>query len=185
MPVNEKALLATQTGQSIHMYGAGVLQNQISVINPDFGSIWQDSIIRTPIGVYGVDTTAKKIWRVTQQNSFETISDMKIQKFLNEHIKLNELDKTVKIGLRNVKTHYNNFKGDVMFTFYNEGKSESWNICYNERMGKWITTYDWIPLCSENIDNIFYSMDRDRAVPVAKIYDNIVAEYDIKLSEHV
>ena len=28
-------------------------------------------------------------------------------------------------------------------------------------------------------------MDRDRAVPVAKIYDNIVAEYDIKLSEHV
>lgn len=185
LPVNEKALLATQTGQSIHMYGAGVLQNQISVINPDFGSIWQDSIIRTPIGVYGVDTTAKKIWRVTQQNSFETISDMKIQKFLNEHIKLNELDKTVKIGLRNVKTHYNNFKGDVMFTFYNEGKSESWNICYNERMGKWITTYDWIPLCSENIDNIFYSMDRDRAVPVAKIYDNIVAEYDIKLSEHV
>ena len=42
IPVNEKALLSTQSGQSIHMYGAGVLQNQISVISPDFGSIWQE-----------------------------------------------------------------------------------------------------------------------------------------------
>lgn len=61
---------------------------------------------------------------------------MKIQKFLNEHIKLSELDKTVKIGLRNVKTHFNNFKGDVMFTFYNERENEKWNICYNERLSK-------------------------------------------------
>ena len=58
------------------MYGAGVLQNQVTVISPDFGSIWQESIIRTPIGVYGVDTYAKKIWRVTYNNSFETISDL-------------------------------------------------------------------------------------------------------------
>lgn len=103
------------------MYGAGVLQNQISVINPDFGSIWQDSIIRTPVGLYGVDTTAKKIWRVTQQNGFETISDMKIQKFLNEKIKMGPEDKYPVIATKNVKTHYNNFKGDVMFTFYNNG----------------------------------------------------------------
>lgn len=38
LPINEKALLATQSGQSIHMYGAGVLQNQISLISSDFGS---------------------------------------------------------------------------------------------------------------------------------------------------
>ena len=39
IPINEKALIQTNTGQSIHMYGAGVLQNQISLISPDFGSI--------------------------------------------------------------------------------------------------------------------------------------------------
>ena len=120
IPVNEKALLSTQSGQSIHMYGAGVLQNQISVISPDFGSIWQESIIRTPRGVYGVDTYAKKIWRVTYNGGFETISDMKVQKFLNDNIKLSESDKKPIIGIKNVKTHFNNFKGDVMFTFYNE-----------------------------------------------------------------
>jgi hypothetical protein len=117
--VNEKALMQTTTGQSIHLYGAGVLQSQVSLITPDFGSIWADSIIRTPIGVYGVDTYAKKIWRYSESNGFETISDMKIQRFLNDNIILLEEDKYPTIGLRNVKSHYNNYKGDVMFTFYN------------------------------------------------------------------
>jgi hypothetical protein len=43
------------------MYGAGVLQSQVTLITGDYGSVWQESIIQTPIGVYGVDTFAKKI----------------------------------------------------------------------------------------------------------------------------
>jgi hypothetical protein len=39
IPINEKALLSTTTGQAIHMYGAGVLQNQVTAISPDYGSI--------------------------------------------------------------------------------------------------------------------------------------------------
>jgi hypothetical protein len=38
IPINEKALLSTQEGLSIHLYGAGVLQEQVSVISPDYGS---------------------------------------------------------------------------------------------------------------------------------------------------
>jgi hypothetical protein len=49
---------------------------------------------------------------------------MKIQRFLNDHIQLEELDKYPIIGLRNVKSHYNNYKGDVMFTFYNFTQNE-------------------------------------------------------------
>ena len=184
LPINEKALLATQSGQSIHMYGAGVLQNQVTVISPDFGSIWQESIIKTPIGVYGVDTYAKKIWRVTYNNSFETISDMKVQRFLNDNIKLSESDKKPIIGIKNVKTHFNNFKGDVMFTFYNEAVDANWNLCYNERMGKWITRYSWTPLYSENIDNIFYSIDQKRTSVYGCIYNNISNNYGIHTNIH-
>ena len=171
LPINEKALLATQSGQSIHMYGAGVLQNQISLISPDFGSTWPESIIRTPIGIYGVDTYAKKIW-VYSNNGLRTISDMKIQKFLNDNITLREQDKYPIIGLKNVKSHYNNFKGDVMFTFYNDEKDTTWNLCFNERMDKWITRYSWTPLYSENINNVFYSLDRNRAKILSHIYNN-------------
>ena len=171
LPINEKALLATQSGQSIHMYGAGVLQNQISLISPDFGSTWPESIIRTPIGIYGVDTYAKKIW-VYSNNGLRTISDMKIQKFLNDNITLREQDKYPIIGLKNVKSHYNNFKGDVMFTFYNDDEGTTWNLCFNERMDKWITRYSWTPLYSENINNVFYSLDRNRAKILSHIYNN-------------
>ena len=179
IPINEKALLATQSGQSIHMYGAGVLQNQISLVSPDFGSIWPESIIRTPIGVYGVDTSAKKIWRYTS-NGLEIISDMKIQKFLNDNIDFKEQDKNPIIALKNVKSHYNNYKGDVMFTFYNSDTNKTWNLCFNERMNKWITRYTWTPLYSENINNIFYSLDQSRAKILSYIYNNKHCSYGIR-----
>lgn len=184
VPINEKALIQTTTEQSIHMYGAGVLQKQISLITPDFGTIWPESVIRTPIGVYGVDTYAKKIWRYSDKNGFETISDMKIQRFLNDNIKLNEADKYPIIALKNVKSHYNNNKGDIMFTFYNFVEGKEWNFCYNERMDKWITRYSWIPLYSENINNIFYSLDKKRAEILAYIYDNRNCSYGIRTSEN-
>lgn len=184
VPVNQQALMSTTTGQSIHLYGAGVLQSRVSVITPDFGSIWADSIIRTPIGVYGVDTYAKKIWRYSDANGFETISDMKIQRFLNDNIKLKEEDKYPTIGLRNVKTHYNNYKGDVMFTFYNFTEGEEWNFCFNERMNKWITRYSWTPLCSENINNTFYSLDKKRAEILSYIYDNRNTPYGLRTTEN-
>lgn len=179
IPVNEKALMATNTGQSIHMYGAGVLQNQMTVISQDYGSIWPESIIRTPIGVYGVDTYAKKIWRFSADKNLELISDAKIQRFLNDHIRLKEKDKYPTIALRNVKTHYNNYKGDIMFTFYNDTEDEEWNICYNERLDKWFTRYSWIPLYSDNVNNIYYSLDKKRAEVLAHIYDNINATIGI------
>ena len=175
IPVNEKALLSTTTGQSIHMYGVGVLQNQMSIISQDYGTIWQESIIRTPLGVYGVDTYAKKIWRFSQDKGLELLSDGKIQRWLNDHIKLKEKDKYPTIALKNVKSHYNNYKGDIMFTFYNDTEDEEWNICYNERLDKWSTRYSWIPLYSENVNNIYYSLDKKRAKILAYIYNNINA----------
>lgn len=174
IPINEKALFATTTGQSIHAYGAGVLQNQVTPVSPDFGSIWQESIIRTPNAIYGVDTYAKKIWRYNDAKGFQLISDMIVQRFLNDNIILAESDKYPTISLRNVKTHFNNYKGDVMFTFYNGDKV--WNLCFNERLEKWITKYSWTPLASENINNIFLSLDRKRASLYGIIYDNINTE---------
>lgn len=184
VPINEKALIQTTTGQSIHMYGAGVIQNQISLISSDFGSIWPESIVKTPIGIYGVDTYAKKIWKYTKDKGLEIISDMKIQRFLNDNIRLKEDDKYQIIALRNVKTHYNNYKGDVMFTFYNFSENKEWNFCFNERMDKWITRYSWTPLYSENINNSFYSLDKKRAEILSYIYDNMYNNYGIRTSNN-
>lgn len=120
VPVNEKALMQTTTGETIHIYGHGVLPDQMTIISQDFGSKYEHSVIRTPIGIYGIDTDARKIWRFSDKNGFETLSDMKIETYLNDNL---FTDKEVDIETCDVRAHYDSFKGDVMFTFYNRDKN--------------------------------------------------------------
>lgn len=155
LPINEKALMQTTTEQTIHIYGHGVLPDQMSIVSQDYGSRYADSVIRTPLGVYGIDVDAKKIWRFTDKQGFETISDMKIESFLNLHLKP-ENHSQISVGTNDVRTHYNSFKGDVIFTWYYD--NEEFSICFNERQSVWTTRYDWIPIVSENINGEFYSL---------------------------
>ena len=176
VPINEKALLSTQEGLSIHLYGAGVLQEQVSVISPDYGSTWMESLIKTPDAYYGVDTSAKKIWKFNNTEGFQCISDFKIQSFLNDNLNIDWDDKFF-MGATNVRTHYNNFKGDVIFTFYNE--NDAYSLCYNERMKMWVSRYTWMPLLSANIDNQFYSFNRSVIEKYTKLYKQTTKESGI------
>ena len=145
--------------------------SDLNIISDTYGSQWKDSVIKTPSGVYGVDTVAKKIWRV-KEGQIELISDMRVQEFLNQNISLTERELTPIIGVRNVKTLYNAFKHDIMFTFYDnlQGTSEkAWNLCWNEVLGIFTTFYSWIPSEMENIDNIPFSFDRDTVKAIGKL----------------
>ena len=153
VPVNPKALMQTTTGEAIHIYGYGVLPNEMTIISQDYGSKYEHSVIRTPIGIYGMDVDTKKIWRFSDRQGFETISDMKIETYLKDN--LNPLE--INIGNADIRTHYNGKKGDLMFTWYCNG--EIYSICYNERQNIWVTRYDWCPIVSENINDEFHSLN--------------------------
>lgn len=171
IPVNERAIAGEGQGGNVYINTSNVLPENPKVISDTFGSQWKESIIKTPIGVYGVDTVAKKIWR-TNGEDFECISDFKISEFLNNNISLTERELTPIIGVRNVKSHYNAYKRDVMFTFYDNlyGFEEKvWNICFNESVGQWITFYSWVPSYSGNIYNSFFSFDRNTSKWIAKL----------------
>lgn len=145
--------------------------SELNIISDTYGSQWKDSIIKTPSGIYGVDTVAKKIWRV-KEGEIEIISDMRVQEFLNQNITLSERELTPTIGIRNVKTLYNAFKHDIMFTFYDNlyGVHEkSWNLCWNEVLGIFTTFYSWIPSEMQNIDNIPFSFNRDTVKSIARL----------------
>lgn len=154
VPVNPKALMQTTTGETIHIYGYGVLPDEMTIISQDYGSKYEHSVIRTPIGIYGVDVDAKKIWRFSDKQGFETISDMKIETYLKDNLKSQEIE----MGGSDIRTHYNGKKGDLMFTWYRNG--EIYSICYNERQNLWVTRYDWTPIVSENINDEFYSLNK-------------------------
>ena len=171
IPVNERAVAGEGAGGNVFINTSNVLPENPKIISDTFGSQWKDSIIKTPLGIYGVDTIGKKIWR-TNGEIFECISDFKVQEFLNQNISLSERELDPIIGIRNVKTHYNKFKRDVMFTFYDNlyGFEEKvWNLCYNELQQKWITFYSWVPSYSENIYNQYFSFDRNTSKWITKL----------------
>lgn len=171
IPVNERAVAGEGAGGNIYINTSNVLPENPKIISDTFGSQWKDSVIKTPMGIYGVDTVGKKIWR-TNGEDFECISDFKVQEFLNKNISLTERETEPVIGIRNVKTHYNKFKHDIMFTFYDNlyGFEEKvWNLCYNELMQKWITFYSWVPSYSENIYNQYFSFDRNTSKWISKL----------------
>ena len=177
--INPKSVISTTTGNPIHMYGTSVIDKHMTIISDMYGSSWKDSVIRTTRAVYGVDTSAKKIWRIDTQNGFVCISDFTIQRWLNDNLDLKELEKTPLFGTRNVKTHFNAYKNDVMFTFYNRDKI--WNICYNEIRQNWITRYSWTPLLSENVNNSFFSFDLLRTRVFSIINNNLRNREDSEL----
>lgn len=171
IPVNERAVAGEGSGGNVFINTSNVLPENPKMLSDTYGTQWPESVVQTPYFVYGVDTVGKKIWR-TNGDQFEIISDFKIQEFLNENITLSEREMTPIIGVRNVKGHYNAFKRDVMFTFYDDlyGFEEKvWNICYNEVMQKFITFYSWVPSYSANIDNIHFSFNRDTSKWISKL----------------
>lgn len=171
IPVNERVQTGEGDGGNIYINTNNILPENPRVISDKLGSQWQDSIIKTQHGVYGVDTVAKKIWLVSD-SGITNISDFFVQEFLNNNITLNEQETTPIIGIRNVKTIYNANKQDVMFTFYDnlDGFNETcWNLCYNEIIGKWVTFYSWIPSYGENIYNSLFTFDRETSRGISKL----------------
>ena len=172
LPVNERIQTGEGDGGAIFINTKNVLpENPQIVLSDMIGSQWAESVVKTPYAVYGVDTVAKKIWRTDGKN-LETISDFKVNKFLVDNLSLSERETTPIIGIRNVKTHYNANKNDVMFTFYDQKygfEDKAWNLCYNEITKSFVTFYSWLPSYSANIDNIFFTFDRYVSKYIAKL----------------
>ena len=176
IPVNERALAGQGEGGNVYVNTSNVLPENPAVLSDCYGSQWRDSVIKTSTGtgvsrIYGVDTISKKIWAITSQG-FSIISDFFVEEFLIKNISLAEREMTPIIGIRNVKTHFNKWKNDVMFTFYDNIYSfeeKVWNLCWNELWQKWVTFYSWVPSFSENIYNQYFSFDRNTSKYIAKL----------------
>ena len=162
--INERILMGEGDGQPVFINTKNVLPEELVIVSDTYGSQWPESVIKSENGiVYGVDTVNKKIWSVTT-SGLSLLSDLKVNSFLTKNITLSQQELTPFIGLKNVKTHYNNNKKDVIFTFYNEvyqDEEKVWSLCFNELLQQFITFYSWIPSYSENIDTQFFTFNRN------------------------
>ena len=189
--INERILAGQGDGNPVFINTQNVLPEELTIITDTIGTQWPESVIKTESGyVYGVDTVSKKIWRVKGQQ-LEIISDFKVNKFLIDNISLGERELYPTIGLKNIKTHYNNNKKDVMFTFYDDvykDEEKVWNLCFNELLNEFVTFYSWIPSYSENIDTQFFTFNRNTSKwlsLLAKSNYNIPTNHGIVLDSPV
>lgn len=169
LPVNERTLITSSSGGDVFIESPNVINKVIKVLSSNYGSVFPEGIKITANYVYGVDTDAKKIWR-TDGASFEVISDFKIQKFLNDNITLSEKDKYVDLKRLNVKIHYNAFKQDLIFVFYNNiglSTENRFAVTFNEQTNNWVSFNSWYPFFTENINNIFFSTSLDKSISIA------------------
>ena len=159
--VNERAVATNSQSGFSYIDTSKVLSDKPRFLSTEYGSQWADSVIQTATGVYGIDTVAKKIWHYG--DSFEVLSDLKLQKFLKDNLDVNEQETKPNVLSLNVKSHYNKHKQDLMFTFFKVIGDDylGWNLCYNEITKKFTTFYSWIPSYSGNINNIYYSFDNE------------------------
>ena len=168
--INERILAGGGENDPVFVNSKNVLPEELIILSDTYGTQWGDSVIKSDAGlVYGVDTTTKKIWRVKGQQ-LELLSDFKVNKFLINNISLEERELSPIIGIRNVKTHYNANKQDIIFTFYDDvykDEEKAWSLCYNEILNQFITFYSWIPSYSANIDTKFFTFNRDTAKQLA------------------
>lgn len=177
IPIQERAIAAQGSGGMAYINTDEILPDTPNIISESYGSTWADSVIITPqdgetsIAIFGIDTYSKKIW-MYNGGALTILSSLYVQEFLNKNITLSERDKDPILGIRNVKTTYNAFKHDVMFTFYDDliGTEEKvWNLCYNIPLKKFITFYSWVPSFMANINNIPFSFNRNVSKWIAKL----------------
>lgn len=188
IPVQEKTLASDNS--DVYLNYKRILPESGLVLSQDIGSKWIDSIVKTPYGIFGVDTCAKKIWKVSGTSPKLTIiSDFKVESFLNANLTVKSTDNTPYFGIRDVRSFFDIQKQEILFTMYDwlelykrlingsydsakineyirdKGQLTQWNLAYNMLSssdgGLFTTFYSWIPGINFNIDNRMYSTDID------------------------
>lgn len=165
IPYKERVPLNQES--QIFISGTGVL-TPYSQSLATFGSQHTHSIIKTDRTLYGTDINRRKIWQLNG-NDVKAISDFIVESYLCKDEQLGYLDrlsfynnKTDIINNLCVRTGYDNFNQEVLFTFFLKDNAEvSFTIVYSEMMGIWTSFYSMQPSLYWNRGNNLLSFNNE------------------------
>jgi len=146
IPVSERVGGVGDSAGSVFFDSIAVLAEAkyVRYLSEIYGSTWQQSVISTNNGVYGVDTNAGKIWRVS--NGLELISDFKVQSFIRSEVQPKFKGKNQNMLTKNIHTYFDKLKNSVMFHFLDAEDTD----CGTVKIKKLATCSD-IQLIQNNI----------------------------------
>lgn len=133
-----------------------------------------------------VTTELKKLGFTNNYYSTWSQNDEKPIFSLNVYDTTNREDNTAPLVtyqyvIRSGRIFYNNLDTGYTAEVKEWEEGVVWSLCYNERLGKFMTFYDWYPVLSANINNIFFTFNQE---DLDTVYDNATNDNAIALWKH-
>lgn len=179
--VNERVATANDSLGKVYILPNEQFSSIMNMLNESYGTKWQSSVVKTDNYIYCVDIDCSKILKIGTHYSgnegtfgIKVISDNLLQSYLIpkfEHYK----NVTFNNHLTNVTSHYDRNNNEVVFSFYkNDDAENTFTLCYNEKIGNFVSFYSYNPNLSFNLFSKNYSISNglNTDVQVNKIYQH-------------
>lgn len=160
IPFDEKKAFS-QDGEII-ISGKSGLGEVATVISRQYGSQHRESVITTPMGVYGLDWKRREAWRVGA-NGLELLSRHKVGSFLLDKY----IDEYEGIGGCRLITSYDPFYRYVFFSVIQntiktdngeEVGCEGFTLAFSEEMDAWVGFFSFLPYAAFSIGSEYYTI---------------------------
>lgn len=173
------------TEEQILSVGGNFILSRNAVLISEIGLSHKDALVKTDIGIYGIDTNKDALWAVRrsqQPTKYETTraalscdvisSTLGIQEWYNKYINNVKRTHGMSLNVSDVLSTFpdTSFRGfgviagydrkyrEVLFTFLNSYKSIT--ICLSEMLGAYTSLYSFTPYLYFNIKNDMFSVIR-------------------------
>ena len=175
--IQQRVQTGSDVSGDIFIKPSEVLSPIMNIINYNFSTRWQSSIVKSDNAFYCIDVDACKIIQITFTGQVTLISDFVIQSFLKDTLNLLN-KKNLDVASINVTSHFDRNYNEIRFNVYNLVSNElNYNIVYNENLKSFISFYSYSTNLSFNIFNKHYSFSATNK----SSQDRNIYEHNVKL----
>lgn len=152
--VDGRTLTSDSAAGKVFIDSGDLLPSTLTNINSEYGSNMFNSIIKTDVGIFGVDYIKNRPWRITGEG-LKTISDFKTQTKFNEFKDITKENGRTPV----IKTHFDRLNNKVFFNYSSrEELGFDQNLVYNTNTDLWIGEAEFTPSISFSVNDGFYSI---------------------------
>lgn len=156
--INPRVQVTASDGLSVEM-GTGDLLYQYSYLTTTSGCLNRNGVISTPSGFYFVDILNSSILFSNGQGVINLSDREGFHSELINRMNYSELSEDNPVTGYGVSLAYNSSTGDVLFSFTQ--LDDSFTLCYNEKIGAFVSYYDYIPAWYINKGTAMLSTNSD------------------------
>ena len=156
--INPRVQVSASDGLAVEM-GTGDLLYQYSYLTTTSGSLNRNGVISTPMGFYFVDILNSTILFSNGQGVVNLSDKEGFHSELINRMNYSELKEDNPVTGYGVSLAYNASTGDVFFSFTQS--DDSFTLCYNEKVGAFVSYYDYIPAWYINKGTAMLSTNSD------------------------